>query len=294
MDLGTGSFIVSSALTSQFARTGSVDGTHFLSWKRLIVLALALSRTLSIKLLGYQEHVSEYGIHWNFFATLYFVWGISDLVHRLIPSKLIIIVAIGGIALYQYAIIQFDIAHYVLSDDRVGFFAENKEGILSLAGYGALYLISEGVAKAMFYSTDKQDASTLRTNMLLFSLFAWVGWYLAAVFVQPTSRRLCNLTYTLLTVAICWSVLMGFYVLGSVGKGRDVILSSFSASSLPIFLLANVMTGGVNMSIRTLHTEPSTALAILLLYGLVLSAVAWGYHGYRHPVRMAGGQSGPT
>lgn len=36
----------------------------------MILLYLGFSRMLVLKLLDYPEHVSEYGMHWNFFITL--------------------------------------------------------------------------------------------------------------------------------------------------------------------------------------------------------------------------------
>lgn len=36
----------------------------------LPLIVIGLARTVIVKTLGYQEHVSEYGIHWNFFITL--------------------------------------------------------------------------------------------------------------------------------------------------------------------------------------------------------------------------------
>ena len=41
------------------------------SWAECVpLLALGLARLLSVKASGYHEHVSEYGLHWNFFFSL--------------------------------------------------------------------------------------------------------------------------------------------------------------------------------------------------------------------------------
>lgn len=98
MDIGVGTFIVSSAITSKFARriddfgadessTTTLESklrrnsstsfntnikqvlkqlSNYRVLQRLLVLSLGIGRMVVIKLLKYQEHISEYGIHWNF------------------------------------------------------------------------------------------------------------------------------------------------------------------------------------------------------------------------------------
>lgn len=79
MDVGVGSFIISNAIVSPEARS---LGKNRGSWLKCTVqsirssiplLGLGLARFLAVKSTDYQEHVSEYGVHWNFFITLFIV-----------------------------------------------------------------------------------------------------------------------------------------------------------------------------------------------------------------------------
>ena len=74
MDLGVGGFVFSSALSSK--------KSYQQTWLSRILqsiqsssplLVLGLIRLFSVKATEYQEHVTEYGIHWNFFFTLAFL-----------------------------------------------------------------------------------------------------------------------------------------------------------------------------------------------------------------------------
>lgn len=79
MDVGVGSFIISNAIVCQEARGTSTDSSSFVcSVKKelravSLLLGLGLARFVAVKSTDYQEHVSEYGVHWNFFLTLAFV-----------------------------------------------------------------------------------------------------------------------------------------------------------------------------------------------------------------------------
>jgi glucosaminylphosphatidylinositol acyltransferase len=71
MDAGVGCFVFSAGLVAKhYQRTSAVMAT-FRSCIPLLLLGGA--RVLTTKATDYQEHVSEYGVHWNFFITLAFV-----------------------------------------------------------------------------------------------------------------------------------------------------------------------------------------------------------------------------
>ena len=60
----------------------------FKSWAECVpLLALGLARLLSVKASGYHEHVSEYGLHWNFFFSL--------AASKLIASALLVIMPVS-------------------------------------------------------------------------------------------------------------------------------------------------------------------------------------------------------
>ena len=79
MDIGVGAFVISNAMVSPEARgIFSSDTGFFLPVARsfkssLPLLVLGIARCISVKGTDYQEHVTEYGVHWNFFFTLFLV-----------------------------------------------------------------------------------------------------------------------------------------------------------------------------------------------------------------------------
>jgi phosphatidylinositol glycan class W len=88
MDLGAASFIIIAGLTSAASSSSYGDAStsnqtpvkSIASWKRAMkkctpLIVIGFVRLATNKGLEYQEHVSEYGVHWNFFFTLCFVEG---------------------------------------------------------------------------------------------------------------------------------------------------------------------------------------------------------------------------
>lgn len=82
MDVGVGAFLMAHGLTSPEARDrqppaargkgcGQLLRLVWVTLRQVLpLLVLGLVRLVSVKATDYQEHVTEYGVHWNFFFTI--------------------------------------------------------------------------------------------------------------------------------------------------------------------------------------------------------------------------------
>ena len=79
MDVGVGAFLMAHGVTSPEARGSAGVGRRGHGYGHVVgatlrgvlpLLVLGLLRLASVKSTGYQEHVTEYGVHWNFFFTI--------------------------------------------------------------------------------------------------------------------------------------------------------------------------------------------------------------------------------
>lgn len=82
MDIGVGLFMMAHGTTAPEARYKNASSAGLRSYVKMLVLTvrnvlplfvLGMLRLLAVKSTGYQEHVTEYGVHWNFFFTVAFV-----------------------------------------------------------------------------------------------------------------------------------------------------------------------------------------------------------------------------
>lgn len=105
--------------------------------------ALGLSRLVVIKGVGYQEHVSEYGVHWNFFATLFFMRLVVVPMNRIRPVRFKCFLALVAICVYQWFLAKGGLSDFIVHAPRDTLFAMNREGILGLVGFVAIYYVAE-------------------------------------------------------------------------------------------------------------------------------------------------------
>lgn len=243
MDIGAGTFVVSSAITSNYARrksfyttklTNNSTNTYsffhkiFLLWQKFIVLFLGIGRMIFIKYLNYQEHTSEYGTHWNFFVTLFFIWLITDFIHifcifmKWNENYFLLFISICCICIYQYFLISTPLTNYIFSSPRTTFLSHNREGIFSLLGDIPLYLLTEWYSHNIFFNPSSSSSSSSSSpsspsssndspslisriqhlliqkqfiQLFITTIFLFFCYYFSSIYIQPPSRRLMNLSF---------------------------------------------------------------------------------------------------
>ncbi|OCT91879.1 phosphatidylinositol-glycan biosynthesis class W protein [Xenopus laevis] len=329
MDLGVGGFIFANAIVSPEAKAReNLFCNRFSNLKKQLVsvwpfLILGFGRLISVKKADYHEHVSEYGLHWNFFFTLAVVRVLASFLLAVFPTQKSWVVAATSVSLYQVALETTGLKDFVFygSDGkgtRVGFLNANREGIVSVTGYVALYMA--GVQVGVYVLKKRavlKDLITALWTLIIIALSLFAILHLFQMYIEPVSRRLANLTFFIWTIAQCLSLLCfiflsdllivfaKFLVTGSRIPGTWVICnSSFSTKNQSIkrtedkesiknnfcliqaisrnpllfFLLSNVMTGLVNIVMNTMNTTSFLSLLVLVLYMFFTCLIVYFLH----------------
>jgi phosphatidylinositol glycan class W len=314
MDLGVGSFVFSAGvvaarpvLKEKAARKSTTILQRLLGSLRhsLPLLALGIVRMLSVKGLEYAEHVTEYGVHWNFFFTL----GLLPPFVAVFQSALRIIPSYAGLAillgvLYQVALESTNLKAYILTAPRTDLISMNREGIFSFIGYLAIFLAGQDTG--MFILPRKvnprsnSSVGVQRTTLLL-TMGVWTLVWMALYFFTTdikfgasltVSRRLANLPYMLWVVSFNTAQLLAFCLVDTLffpafynaqeaRAERDAhdtatsrVVRAYNRNGLALFLIANLLTGLVNLTVPTLDITPLVTMAILIAYMAVLTGVA--------------------
>lgn len=301
MDAGVGAFIAFSGAVSPEAKHSVESSTDRTIKTKLGLIGRTLSSSIPLIILsclrlflirysGYREVTEEYGIHLNFFAVLAAVKLISCFVYCIIGRRIKLnYVGIALIVVYQIFLNIYAMKNIVYNESRDNFFMANKEGFLSIIGltgyhlvYTRLQLIIDDASK-----THKRYGITQTLKALLrLAVPAIVGLIVMHNFVQPSSRKISTAAY------ICWSACMVIFLLGcevTVNSGiaalqrryhnvEDLgskIYTSFSQNAMPLFLLANILTGVINLTFNTNTMATSASLGIIVAYLATLSLIAY-------------------
>jgi len=308
MDVGVGGFIFSSALTSAKQRappslmasshTSSQSSTSknspakreslcgssssFVSWSlRLLqslkmvvpLLVLGLGRFTVIKAFGYQEHVTEYGMHWNFFMTLA---GITLLVAALnIPLEYSGLCGIVILVVYHYVLEAMGVAQWIIEAPRVDFFTQNREGILSCFGYLSLYLFGRQVGSYLMRARSRSEWWRATAYLASGGAILWAGASSMRYFLDMLpSRRMVNMPYALYTLAGNFIIISAFIVVDLLQETQPNALFDAVAtrrnSQLVIFTLVRLIpTPPPYMSFQTEMNECMQAVMDRMTEGTI-------------------------
>ncbi|MES1912651.1 MAG: hypothetical protein MHM6MM_004888 [Cercozoa sp. M6MM] len=299
MDMGVGAFVFAGGLVSRQIRADGQPKTrrYFTQLRRnlsaaLPMLVLGMLRFVVLHYVGYQQHVSEYGVHWNFFCTL----AVVAILNAVIQPRRCLLWAVCCLALHQALLSAVGVS--VLVEDkslpRDTLFLANREGISSCLGFFALHCAA---------MTLGQHVQSLRLRTLRRGTQAVPEWRrltrrlwqtalvlllsaqgLHTTQLLPVSRKQCNLSYVLVVVGTSCAALAALLHTSLASRQRHAsahvrLFDSINRNSLVIFMLANFMTGAVNLSMRTVFVPPLPAATIIWLYVFLVCLLA---HLLRH------------
>ncbi|XP_069127184.1 uncharacterized protein [Argopecten irradians] len=299
MDTGVGLFVISNAIVSPEAR-GKYRNPGIRCLVNCLTSCLPLLffgvlRFFVTKGANYHEHVSEYGVHWNFFFTLAALKIMSTLFYINVPEFLWSLCALAVVVGYQYSLDYGGLKDYILLGEdgqggRDGLVNANREGIFSCLGYFALYVFGTEIGK-MIFRYERRTMSAWRTLLIVMTvmcMFFWVLYSISALaYGEPVSRRFANITFVLWILALstqtmCVSLLVDLIVeYLKISSGIAVqtfptkgLLNAINYNGLFYFLLSNVLTGLVNITMETIHMSALPSFLILTLYMSCLSAIS--------------------
>uniref|UniRef100_A0A1E1XBY4 Phosphatidylinositol-glycan biosynthesis class W protein n=1 Tax=Amblyomma aureolatum TaxID=187763 RepID=A0A1E1XBY4_9ACAR len=308
MDLGVGAFVIIVAVSSREAKNSLPANRWQNVWKALrgsvALIILGLARLFMVTVLNYQNPVHEYGVHWNFFFTLACTRVLTSVVYATVPIHLDWVVAVILGCTYEACLVFTPLASFLDSDERSGFLAANKEGLTSIVGYVTLHLASAATARTLGYKPRNSARDWVMTALQAAAMAAasFAATYVMHTAVDPVSRRLANLSYCL------WMYSLGtFGVALSVGVSLanavllprsaqvdynlfavshsdnshtnvDILWKSINYNGMAVFLLANILTGLVNIFFHPRTASDIVCFVALVGYIYVLCIFAVFFH----------------
>jgi phosphatidylinositol glycan class W len=264
MDLGAGSFVVAAGLVSPRARGSGPILSRNAFLRMIPLLVIGMIRLLTTKGLEYQEHVSEYGVHWNFFFTLAMLSPLSALVPYRWETPVLLI------AVYQWLLTKEGFQQYTEEGPRsctnteswlCDLVAANREGIFGVCGYLALFLGSELLGEHCIWKTEVKR----KDRLVIAAVGLWIVHAILTIQGIPVSRRTTNATFCVWTLAQSMSML-ALLAFASVKNEVPPIFNAVNRHGLPVFVVANILTGLVNLSMNTLEASDAAAVLVVFLY----------------------------
>lgn len=307
MDVGVGLFVFSNGIIVK----PSASAFSKKKFQKLLVGCLPLfilgfSRLVVTKEIKYQEHLTEYGAHWNFFITLAVTKIIGTTVEGFLKTTAQIKYTALAIMVAHEAVLQLGLSNFIM-DDSVGrdnLITANREGIFSIPGYISLYLASIYIGTLL--RSDGQELLKVREviqktgKVTVIALCCWKMIYVCNG-MFGVSRRTANMGYNFWILSIGSSMTMLFMLIEiyiyytnfnrpqwqlmeTNNKSQldepefhipyvPTILQAINYNGLAFFLIANLFTGIVNICFQTMLLGTPASLVIITYYIFLLNVI---------------------
>ena len=92
--------------------------------------------------------MTEYGVHWNFYATVYVVNVVLVIIQDYFQYSLPL--SLGIMIAYEFSLLTLGIKQFVFYGPRNDFLSANREGVTSSFGYLAITLIGIEIGRKIF------------------------------------------------------------------------------------------------------------------------------------------------
>ncbi|ELP88330.1 GPI-anchored wall transfer protein, putative [Entamoeba invadens IP1] len=288
MDIGVGAIVVCSGVAAGLKENTTPYFKNLVSniLHSIPFFVIGGVRLLATGAVNYQHHMSEYGLHMNFFFVLGFVQILTAVINS--PRKYCWIASLLLISSYEMVLNVFDLYTYTLTADRAtSFFAANREGVLSVFGYTAIQIGSTAIGYYYSLYTTKSDRIQLNIKVLFISSLMFVVYEVLSIYLLPC-RPLINITYFLAVMSmmmVCYSIcdIIPMFLPITQTAGSN----GLSLNQLPLFLIANLLTGLINLTVYTLYVPFFDTLVILFSYiaCVRLQAFFLGYYRWTFKIQ---------
>ena len=306
MDTGVGSFIFSHALVAPESRCEIITESRIKRLRRCLIsssmlILLGCGRLFVTWLTDYSVSEEEYGKHWNFFFTLASVKLLTTIIYCALPASWTkyswVIASILGVG-YQCLLSLTTFKDWmIIGDNKDGsytgdFVHSNRPGLFSSLGYCSLYMFGVQIGRLIFVDKSRwiDHAKCFEKLALIAASSGFITWLLHA-HIDRSSRMIANLTFVIWQVCHNTILLLSSYVVDLIcamystpekplipgqcehcsdRKSRSnccCLLSAVNKNQLFFFLIGNVLTGVVNLAIKTGSVDTVPALGALFMYG---------------------------
>ncbi|XP_067626156.1 uncharacterized protein PIG-Wa [Eurosta solidaginis] len=320
MDTGIGLFVFAMGAVSRPPKTISEFWSALRPAAALLVMGIL--RTTAITLASYEQDELEYGRHMNAFFTL----GLTKLFGSIFSGIAQnpwrhIVVGVAVLGIHELAL-QLHVAKFVMNPytPRNTLISANREGIFSIPGFVALYLLSYTIGQSLRMNDTFLSYHAFMTKLKRTGIACICLWLLVfgCIFSFSIARVTCNSGYVLWILAIALTMTFFFMIVFNLivnslwpvrGKaapkadesqvhqheggllhtksqvGREnivpAIVDAINMNGLLFFILANLLTGLVNMCLRPKERSDVESFVILTIYMLILNLFVHVLHRFQ-------------